>query len=80
MVEQALYRRNAFDRAFHQIGNKYAMVDVLAKRALDLANGSPPMIKSTSTNLHIVAAEEIALGKIRITLRRKHDDEDDDVA
>jgi len=80
MVEQALFRRSTFDRAFHQIGNKYAMVSIVAKRSYDLANGASPMIKSSSKNLHVVAAEEIAMGKIRIIPPRRHGEDDEDVA
>ncbi len=80
MVDQALFRRNAFDRAFHQINNKYAMVNIIAKRAFDLSNGAPPMIRSSSRNLHIVAAEEVAAGKVRIIPPRRHDEDDEDVA
>lgn len=79
MVEEALYRRNAFHRALQKVGNKYALVNIIAKRAHDLAAGAPPMIRTRTTNLHIVAAEEIAADKIRITPPRK-EEEDEGVA
>ena len=78
MLEKSLYRRTIFSRSFRQIGNKYALVDVLAKRALDLFKGAAPMVVSESKNPHIIAAEEIAAGKIRVVPPRRHDDDDED--
>jgi DNA-directed RNA polymerase subunit omega len=80
MVEKSLYRRNAFDRCFRQVGNKYAMVNIISKRSLDLSNGSAPMLETPSKNFQIIAAEEVAMGKLRVIPRRKHQDDDEDVA
>lgn len=70
MVDEALYRRTAFHRALQRVGNKYALVNIVAKRAHELSMGAPPMIRSASKNPHIVAAEEIAAGKIKVVPRR----------
>ena len=70
MVDEALYRRTAFHRALQRVGNKYALVNIVAKRAHELSMGAPPMIRSASKNPHIVAAEEIAAGKIKVTPHR----------
>jgi len=71
MVDEALYRRTAFHRALQRVGNKYALVNIVAKRAHELSMGAPPMIRSASKNPHIVAAEEIASGKIKVIAHRQ---------
>ena len=76
MVEEALYRRNAFSRALQRVGNKYAMVNIVAKRAHELASGAPPMIHTASRDPHIIAVEEVAAGKLRVNPAQKAEEEE----
>ena len=65
------------DRLIEQVGSKYALVQIAAKRARqvndyyhNLGEGSfddfpPPLIESHSKNYLTLAMEEIAAGKIK---------------
>jgi DNA-directed RNA polymerase subunit omega len=53
------------DRLEREVGSKYALVILAAKRARHLKEGSPPLVRSASSNPLTVAFEEIADGKVR---------------
>jgi len=53
------------DRLEREVGSKYALVILAAKRARHLKEGSQPLVRSVSANPLTVAFEEIAGGKVR---------------
>jgi len=53
------------DRLEREVGSKYALVILAAKRARHLKEGAGPLVRSTSANPLTVAFEEIAGGKVR---------------
>jgi|GEM_PF-521556 len=46
-------------------GNKYALTILAAKRAKQIKDGAPVLIRTNSTNPLTIALEEIALGKVK---------------
>jgi DNA-directed RNA polymerase subunit omega len=52
------------DRLENRVGSKYALVIVAAKRARQLKEGAPPLVRSGSANPLTVALEEVAGGKV----------------
>jgi DNA-directed RNA polymerase subunit omega len=53
------------DKIDKEIGSKYALVVLAAKRAKQIKEGARPLIDTRSTNPITVALEEIATGKIK---------------
>jgi DNA-directed RNA polymerase subunit omega len=53
------------DRLEREVGSKYALVILAAKRARHLKEGATPLVRSASANPLTVAFEEIAGGKVR---------------
>lgn len=53
------------DRLEREVGSKYALVILAAKRARHLKEGAQPLVRSISANPLTVAFEEIAGGKVR---------------
>ena len=50
------------------VGDRYHLVIVTAKRARDLVNGSMPLVDIDSTKPVTVAVHEISKGKVRYTV------------
>jgi DNA-directed RNA polymerase subunit omega len=53
------------DRLEKEVGSKYALVILAAKRARFLKEGLQPLVRSTSANPLTVALEEILESKVR---------------
>jgi DNA-directed RNA polymerase subunit omega len=53
------------DRLEREVGSKYALVILAAKRARHLKEGGTPLVRSASANPLTVAFEEIAASKVR---------------
>ena len=53
------------DRLEREVGSKYALVILAAKRARHLKEGATPLVRSASANPLTVAFEEIGTGKVR---------------
>ena len=53
------------DRLEREVGSKYALVILAAKRARQLKEGATPLIRSASANPLTVGFEEIGAGKVR---------------
>jgi len=56
------------DELEKRVGSKFALVMAVSKRAKQLKDGSPPQIETRSTNPITIALEEIAAGKLIITI------------
>ena len=56
------------DELEKRVGSKFALVMAVSKRAKQLKDGSPPQIETRSTNPITIALEEIAAGKLKITV------------
>lgn len=56
------------DTIEHQMGSKYSLVVIAAKRAKQIKEGAPILIETDSTNTLTIAMEEIAAGKVTISL------------
>jgi DNA-directed RNA polymerase omega subunit len=56
------------DELEKKVGSKFALVMAVSKRAKQLKDGSPPQIETRSTNPITIALEEIAAGKLTITI------------
>jgi DNA-directed RNA polymerase subunit omega len=52
------------DRLEERVGSKYALVILSAKRARQLKEGLPPLIRPSSGNPLTIALEEVANGKV----------------
>jgi DNA-directed RNA polymerase subunit omega len=52
------------DRLEERVGSKYALVILAAKRARQLKEGLPPLIRGSSANPLTIALEEVASGKV----------------
>ncbi len=52
------------DRLEERVGSKYALVILSAKRARQLKEGLPPLIRASSGNPLTIALEEVASGKV----------------
>lgn len=52
------------DRLEERVGSKYALVILAAKRARQLKEGLPPLIRPSSSNPLTIALEEVAQGKV----------------
>jgi DNA-directed RNA polymerase subunit omega len=52
------------DRLEERVGSKYALVIVSAKRARQLKEGLPPLLRASSGNPLTIALEEVAGGKV----------------
>lgn len=48
------------------LGNRFSLITLVRKRALNLVDGSPPLVETDSRNPVSVALEEIHQGKVRI--------------
>ena len=56
------------DELEKQVGSKFALVMAVSKRAKQLREGFPPQVETRSTNCITIALEEIAAGKLKITI------------
>ena len=54
----------AADRLEERVGSKYALVILSAKRARQLKEGLPPLVRGSSGNPLTIALEEVAAGKV----------------
>ncbi|MGQ9525680.1 MAG: DNA-directed RNA polymerase subunit omega [Armatimonadota bacterium] len=54
---------NSIDELENRFGNRYDLVMVAARRAKELQEGHPPLIRTDSTNPLTIALEEIEAGK-----------------
>jgi DNA-directed RNA polymerase subunit omega len=52
------------DRLEERVGSKYALVILSAKRARQLKEGLPPLLRPPSSNPLTIALEEVASGKV----------------
>jgi DNA-directed RNA polymerase subunit omega len=52
------------DRLEERVGSKYALVILSAKRARQLKEGLPPLVRGSSGNPLTIALEEVAGGKV----------------
>ena len=52
------------DRLEESVGSKYALVILSAKRARQLKEGLPPLVRPPSSNPLTISLEEIASGKV----------------
>jgi DNA-directed RNA polymerase subunit omega len=52
------------DKLEERVGSKYALVILSAKRARQLKEGLPPLVRGTSGNPLTIALEEVASGKV----------------
>ena len=52
------------DRLEERVGSKYALVIVSAKRARQLKEGLPPLLRASSGSPLTIALEEVAGGKV----------------
>ena len=52
------------DRLEGRVGSKYALVILSAKRARQLKEGLPPLVRGASGNPLSLALEEVASGKV----------------
>jgi DNA-directed RNA polymerase subunit omega len=52
------------DRLEERVGSKYALVILSAKRARQLKEGLPPLVRGSSGNPLTIALEEVAAGKV----------------
>jgi DNA-directed RNA polymerase subunit omega len=52
------------DRLDERVGSKYALVILAAKRARQLKEGLPPLIRTNSSNPLTISLEEVASGKV----------------
>lgn len=73
------YRRDIVEQARAEIGNQYALVNVVAKRANQLSRGAEPLVVDGGINLEkpvITALKEIAAGEVtvkpQLTIVGKH--------
>lgn len=56
------------DKLEKQVGSRFALVMAVSKRAKQLREGSPAQVETRSTNFITIALEEIAAGKLTITI------------
>lgn len=54
-----------------KVGGRYPLVMLVAKRAQQLRDGAPVMVRTTSTNPISIALQEIKEGKLRIEVKEK---------
>ena len=52
------------DKLEERVGSKYALVILSAKRARQLKEGLPPLVRGSSGNPLTIALEEVASGKV----------------
>lgn len=52
-------------------GSIYRLVNLAARRALELAEGAPKLIKTSNTKATTIALEEIAAGVVRTNKEKK---------
>ena len=56
--------KTSFEEALEQVDTVYRLVTLAAKRAKQLDNGSPPLVKTSTKKSTLIALEEIAAGKV----------------
>lgn len=54
---------DSIDELENKFGNRYDLVMIAAKRAKELQEGHPPLIRTDATNPLTIALEEIEAGK-----------------
>jgi len=57
--------QTSFEDALAEVDTVYRLVILAAKRAKQLDNGSPPLVKTDSKKSTLIALEEIAGGKVK---------------
>lgn len=56
--------RTTFEEALAKVDSVYRLVVLAAKRARQLDNGSPALVRTDSKKSTLIALEEIAAGKV----------------
>ena len=63
-----------FEEALARVDSVYRLVVLASKRAKQLDNGSPPLVKAHSKKSTIIALEEIAAGKVGYDILPEEDE------
>jgi len=66
--------QTSFEDALARVDTVYRLVTLAAKRAKQLDNGSPALVKTTAKKSTLIALEEIAAGKVKYEIMEEEEE------